>query len=854
MRISFCLLIGACIIFFGCNQVKEKKNIESGVSLLLSKERKSRISNTNYNLFFDIPSLKTEPINAVLNLSFELNSNKNRILLDFKEQTNKILSVKKGQTPIAIKHENDHLVIDPKNLTVGKNEFEISFIAGDLSLNRNDEFLYTLLVPDRARTLFPLFDQPNLKSTYELTLSIPTNWEAVSNGQVKNRETQLNKDLITFAKTQAISSYLFAFAAGQFEKITDPNTGMTMFHREKDTVKVNRNAPEIFALHQKSIDWLEAYTGIKYPYEKFDFALIPPFQYGGMEHPGSVFYREASLFLDEGASINQQLRRASLIAHETAHMWFGNLVTMDWFNDVWLKEVFANQMASKIMHPNFPDVNHDLNFLLSYYPRAIEVDRSEGSHPIQQQLDNLQNAGTLYGNIIYNKAPIVMRNLERLMGKDNFQKALQDYLTAFAGKNATWDDLISIMEQYTDKDLNQWNQDWVKTKGMPSYVTALDDNRSHLTFEQITQGAIGQSWPQSIAYSGTFDLKSQSEIYLEENRTEIPHKNGNQPTIFNVNGKGYGYFKTSEKAWKSSLEVITKLGNETERAAFWMNTWEAIIRGDLPGPLIFEVLLKAIEKEENPLIVNYQTNRLSDIFYSFMSPQNQLAVAKNTENLLYQKILNTNNPSIKRLVYNALTRITSSENGSKKLHDIWQSKGQSISLKLSESELVNLSYQISLREVLGAENILSDQLSSIKNEDRKKQMEFVMQALSTSEAERDAFFNSLKNPKNRSSEPWVLQALNLLHHPLRQQSSQKYVLPSLEMIEEIQETGDIFFPARWLGSTLSQYNSPAITKEVRDFLKANPDLSPKLRNKILQAADMVFRSSAINKENIPTKP
>ena len=146
--------------------------------------------------------------------------------------------------------------------------------------------------------------------------------------------------------------------------------------------------------------------------------LVPSFQFGGMEHPGSIFYNAASILLDESATENQMLGRASLIAHETAHMWFGDLVTMRWFNDVWMKEVFANFMAAKIVNPSFPKVNHELRFLVAHYPGAYSVDRTAGTHPIRQELANLNEAGSLYGAIIYQKAPIVMRQLERLLGAD----------------------------------------------------------------------------------------------------------------------------------------------------------------------------------------------------------------------------------------------------------------------------------------------------------------------------------------------------------------------------------------------------------------------------------------------------
>ena len=179
------------------------------------------------------------------------------------------------------------------------------------------------------------------------------------------------------------------------------------------------------------------------------------------------FYNASSMFLDETATQNQRLGRASLIAHETAHMWFGDLVTMQWFNDVWMKEVFANFMAAKIVNPAFPEVNHDLRFLYSHYPAAYEVDRTAGANPIRQSLANLNEAGSLYGAIIYQKAPIVMRQLELLLGADAFRDGLREYLKAHAMANATWPDLIRVLDARTPADLVAWSRAWVEERGRP---------------------------------------------------------------------------------------------------------------------------------------------------------------------------------------------------------------------------------------------------------------------------------------------------------------------------------------------------------------------------------------------------
>ena len=254
---------------------------------------------------------------------------------------------------------------------------------------------------------------------------------------------------------------------------------------------------------------MEEYTGIKYPFDKFDFVLIPSFQYGGMEHIGNIFYNADQLFLEESATKNQKLNRASLIAHETAHMWFGNLVTMKWFDDVWLKEVFANFMAAKIVHPSFPDINHDLGFMLKHHPSAYGEDRSGGTYPIQQKLDNLKNAGTLYGRIIYQKAPIVMRQLETMIGQTNMRNGLQEYLTRFSYDNAVWDDLIDILDRDTEIDLRQWSEAWVKEPGTPvvgSKMNLDDQKKIGPRLNQKNKRPVKNSGPQQV------DIKSSKTV------------------------------------------------------------------------------------------------------------------------------------------------------------------------------------------------------------------------------------------------------------------------------------------------------------------------------------------------------
>lgn len=797
---------------------------EKGVSFALNQYRKQHIDSIRYTIELDIPAGKTAKISGRETISFYIDALDSALVLDFNADASHLQEVRVGGEKVEYQFINEHIVLDAKHLSKGKNEVGIDFVAGDQSLNRSEDYLYTLFVPDRASTCFPLFDQPNLKASYQLTLKAPADWEAVSNGKLSARTVEKGRSVYKFGETKPISSYLFAFAAGKFFKETKVLDGreMTMYYRETDTVKVNRNRDEVFQLHAKSLAWLEQYTAIDYPFGKFDFVLLPSFQYGGMEHPGAVFYNEPALFLDENASVNRKMARASVIAHESAHMWFGDLVTMDWFNDVWLKEVFANFMAAKIVHPSFPEINHELRFLLAHYPNAYEVDRTAGTNPILQQLGNLKNAGTLYGAIIYMKAPIVMRQLERRIGEEMMQESLREYLKTYSFGNARWDDLIGIVDKRTPQDIAAWSNVWVKTPGMPGY--RVESGK----LVQEKDSVSGRTWEQPLV------LKAMPS--------------GARNLIFpNSDGTGYGYFKmdTVAKAWFFENYGGTNAvwSDPVFKGAMLVNIWEGLLRGDGPAPeKLVRYTLNVLPKERNPLLVDYLLGNVQSSWWVFLNANQRALYQMQAEQLIWQLLNTTKDKGIQTTYFRAFKSLALTDDGWQKMHGLWTGKLKVEGLVLSEEDKISLAYELALKGKGDGKVILNEQLGATKNPDRKARMQFVIPALSASEAERDAFFETLKKEENRGKEAWVLDALTYLHHPLRAQSALKYLRPSLDLLQEIQLTGDIFFPTRWLHNTFAGHSSPEAAAIAKTFLKEHPDYPYFLKNKILQATDLLDRS------------
>jgi aminopeptidase N len=818
-----------------------------GISESLARSRSAALQQIRYDLFFLIPEKRSDPVRASERIQFRLLSPQ-EVVLDFEQPREKLLDVRRNGEPLEIQLVNGHILIPAAATHVGENVFEIEFLAGDDALNRNGDFLYTLFVPARAHLTFPCFDQPDLKARFRLTLEVPLSWQAVANGaEISSVPEGANKK-VAFAETNPLPTYLFAFAAGQFSVESAQRNGRTfrMFHRETDAAKLARNRDAIFDLHARALQWLEDYTQIPYPWGKFDFVLIPSFQFGGMEHPGAILYNANSLLLDETATQNQYLSRASTISHETAHMWFGDLVTMRWFNDVWMKEVMANFMAAKIVNPSFPEVNHGLRFLLDNYPAAYRVDRTAGANPIRQPLANLDEAGSLYGAIIYQKAPVVMRQLERILGETAFRDGLREYLKRYSSGNATWLDLISILDPRTPEDLARWSRAWVEQRGRPEYLVTRSPRGAILT--QRDPFGRGLRWPQKLEISvGYEDGVENQEAAVRGASTRIPLRAGKKPLwiLPSGGGLGYGLFVLDDPSRQYLLAHADEIPDALTRGSVWVTLWDNLLEARLSPGAVTDALVRAVRKEPDEQNTQLLLGYLESVFWEFLKPGERSERAASIESTLREGLARTAGARLKAAWFAAFRNLVTTPEGIAWLERIWRRDENVEGLTFAETDEINMALELAVRGLPDWREILHGQLARTQNPDRKARFEFVMPALSADPAERERAFARFRDVANRRHEPWVAESLHYLNHPLRQQQALQFIQPGLEMIEEIRATGDIFFPRNWTAALLGGHSSPEAAKAVRDYLAAHPQLPERLRWVILASADDLFRAARL---------
>ena len=800
--------------------------LSKGVSKELANHRKANISKVIYDLSFDIPASQQEPVKGKAVISFDLKAPQD-VVLDFQGQLIGTcyawLEKKKGKlkrTAIDVTCQNEHIIIHASSTQEGANKVELQFIACDKALNRSADYMYTLFVPDLARSVFPCFDQPDLRAVFVTSLKVPEGWKTMTSDNVCQLPT-----------------YLYSFVAGNFQEKTTVRDGrpMRILYRETDPDKVAQ-LDHVFDEAAQSLSWMEGYTGIACPFREYGMVVLPGYQFGGMEHPGAIQMNDRRIFLEKNATQEEKAARLELIAHETAHLWFGDLVSLKWFEDVWTKEVLANFMASKITRRTFSRIDHDLNFLKTYQTRAIAIDRTDGTHPIAQELQNMNHASLLYDNIIYDKAPVMMRMLEEVMGASEMQIGLQHYLNSHLFGNASWDELVTALDTIAPKaGVRQFSDVWVKQKGMPTIHTAYKDGSIVIT--QSDPYHRGIVWPQKFQMRLIYELGTSRTVTVDMKEPTFTIKVGGKPNyiIPNYDGKGYGHFTLDDEYAVILPKRLITTRNDLNRYALLLTIHDNYLLGRIPTSHFGE-LHRFMMTEKNPLIISTAVDHMFKIAFDMPADKRKTLelcmmdlLGENRSNECHQYI-------IRKLGSNA-----TSPELLEKIYTIWQRHNDPL---LNEQDYMNMAYRLAIVRGDTYHPVLAAQRKRLKTADEKREFDYISRVCSPDPAFRVSLFNEMLKPQNREQEPWALKALSLLCSDVYEPVSNTYIESGLKSLQYIQQTSDIFFTTSWLQAMLGSHKSKEARLIVENFISSNPDYPEYLRNKIFEAAWIMMKQQS----------
>jgi len=481
-----------------------------------------------------------------------------------------------------------------------------------------------------ARRSFPSFDEPAYKATFDITVVADKAHAVISNAKMLSDTPGPgeSKHTVKFATTAKMSSYLVALAMGEFEYVEGQADGIPI--RVWGTPGTKQDATFALEVAQQCIKYYNHYFGIKYPFEKLDMIGLPDFAAGAMENTGLITYREVILLLDDKkASVGLHREVATVIAHEIAHQWFGDLVTMQWWDDIWLNEGFATWMENKAVAAWKPDWHLELDDAQGT-TESLSVDGLKNTRPIHQAAETPAQIQELFDGIAYGKAAAVLRTLEAYLGPEAFRAGVDQYLKQHSYGNATADDFWKTLAQVSKKPVDQIMPTFVKQPGAPMVTvqTQCAGGSSTVTLAQkryfydrtLFQAGNDELWQVPVCLKqGGETGKSQSKCVLLTKKQDNFALPGCGSWLM-ANAGAQGYYRTgySSDAIRAIGQDIEKKLTPAERIVLLNDSWSSIRVGEQPiGDYL--ALAESLQSDRTRAVVEEVTEQLEYISDHFVT-------------------------------------------------------------------------------------------------------------------------------------------------------------------------------------------------------------------------------------------
>ncbi len=851
--------------------------IEPGVSRELARHRAVHYSNVRYKLDIELAK-DAERMRGAAEIRVTLDDGAGDLILDWRDTPRdgqpqrRVWDIEvNGKLANDAQLINEHIRIPSARLVRGENivrlKFESPVSASGSAVTRyrdredNREYLYTLFVPSDASTAFPCFDQPDLKARFRLEVIAPVTWKVISNtyGVVamgSDSGRMENKRSILFLETEPISTYQFAFAAGEFAEFKDAASPhyTRIFVRQSKVERMKRELDEVFRLNRESLKFFAGYFDYKFPFPKYDLVIVPEFAYGGMEHAGATFLREEAILFPSDPTANDLLARAELMFHEAAHQWFGDAVTMRWFDDLWLKEGFATFMAYKAIEAILPERGNAWKaFYQRTKPSAYLTDVTKGTTPIYQQIPNLSAAKSAYGNIVYRKAPSMLRQAEFFLGSEHFQRAVQLLIKEHAYSNAEWGDLVRAFERTSNKKLDSWANAWVKRRGMADVrarwsADAQSGRINSFALEQRDVLGEGGQWPQRLrvllAYRNappqtlTVTLDNAPVTFVKE----LQGRPRPDYVFANYEDYGYGRFLLDDLSRAYVLAHLGEVKDDFLRALLWGSLWDSVREAELAPVSYIELGFRHIAGEADEVTTQSILARMATAFNRYLSDAQREKLAPALEEMIANRMMKAETAGLRITYFRTFQAVTTTEAGRGELKKILKGETVVPGLTLRSRDRFDIITAL-LAQGDGEAPALLDAQAAADTTDDARRYNFAARAAAPDAANKRKYFDSYLND-TKLAESWIEASVNPFNSLRQSNLTLPYLDAALRELPKLKRTRKIFFVNNWLVAFIGGQRSPEALTVVRKFLSEST-LDPDLRLKVLESVDGLERSVRI---------
>ncbi|MCC9145661.1 MULTISPECIES: aminopeptidase N [unclassified Arthrobacter] len=508
----------------------------------------------------------------------------------------------------------------------------------------NEVYLYSQFeVPD-SRRMFAVFEQPDLKATFRFTVTAPSHWDVISNSPTPEPVAagDLNdaspRSTWSFEPTPRISSYITALIAGPYQSVRSELTSsdgrtipLGVFARR--SLMQFMDAENIFELTRQGFAFYEEQFGTPYPFEKYDQLFVPEFNAGAMENAGAVTFLESYVFRSRVTDATVE-RRAVTILHELAHMWFGDLVTMRWWNDLWLNESFAEFMSTLAAAEATEFKQAWTTFASLEKAWAYRQDQLPTTHPIVAEIRDLEDVQVNFDGITYAKGASVLKQLVAWVGQDKFMAGVREYFGKHAWHNTELADLLSELETASGRDLKEWSAQWLETAGVNTLRPEIEtDGDGTITSFAVLQSAIEEYptlRPHRLAIGfynpdedGRLQRTHRVELDVDGGRTEVPDLAG-QPrpalVLLNDDDLAYAKIRLDDASQHTATRNLRNIADSLPRTLVWASAWDAARDAEIPARNYVELVLQNIASESDSTVVQVLLRQLATTLAFYVSP------------------------------------------------------------------------------------------------------------------------------------------------------------------------------------------------------------------------------------------
>ncbi|CAD8152598.1 unnamed protein product [Paramecium octaurelia] len=656
---------------------------------LLSKDqaeqRRQDVDNCQYSL--DL-AVQNDIIMGMILINFTCSSN--QILIDFCGQ--QLMSVKVNNNEwtseeIAQNWRKHQLSI---NTIKGENcimiTFSVAFSESEFGLIKYTQnqatYIISLFCPNYCHSCFPCFDQPDIKAKIKLQLTCPKEWLAVSNmNPILIEQCSETQNQWNFATTPKISLYLFSINMGQWKKISNElHSGLQMnlySEQEKYTACMNSNAL-IKRCIEEGFQYYESLFGIPFPFEKYDL-IFCSFYFSGMEHPGAVLITRNMLQNKFDSTL--LTRFFLLLLHELSHMWFGNLVTMKWWNDLWLNEAFAvyisyqalQSVSKKEPFNSYKFYDPKIHYLL-YKQNGVNLDINTNSHPIEMKIEDANQGLQAFDSITYNKGSAVLSSLVTLIGFDKFIEIVTQYLDKFKWANATTNDLFDLIHYHSKAvDIQRWKQEFIQQNGINVVEIISQDQQKILKQSSISGNAIRQHLMNVLLIKEDNQMEERS-IMMNKDTHYLCDSKDYSAAILNFTDDAYCISTLDDKSLSFVLTNFNKLNlSNLIKVSILNNIFQmTYILGTFKVQYFIEFLLPSMVPDIDAEVLNFMIEKL-DILFAYLSVEQQLKFGP----IIFEKLdlLRASNNELKQLILSQIGNFAFDKEHIHKIYEILMMAG-----------------------------------------------------------------------------------------------------------------------------------------------------------------------------------